>query len=352
MLKILNRTLNSIGQATKLLKGPDGTTLLILPHGGRILGLFSPDKDENYLWTNPALLDPELARSLYCSDQWQNSGGDRTWLSPEVEFFFPSYPDLDRYKPPPELDPGSYRVTKNGIGLQLVSRLKLKHARSQRTIALEITKRISPIPNPLRHENVWRDLSHVAYAGYRQHTSLQLLSLIEDGQIKVGLWDLLQMPHGGELVVATYGKTVPRIYFGQISKEDLIVDDQLVRYHMRAKGEHKLGIRAIATTGRVAYLYQAGDQWSLVTRNFFVTPSGDYIDVPKDNFEDVGYSIQACNVNSHLGSFSELEHHAPAIGKGTGRDHGDDTADTWAYRGSLEEIRAVAGCLISSDLIR
>ena len=78
----------------------------------------------------------------------------------------------------------------------------------------------------------------------------------------------------------------------------MIIDDHLVRYRMRAQGEHKLGVRAVAVTGRVGYLHEAGDGlWSLIVRNFFVNPSGEYVDVPWGDTDDMGYSTQACNVN-------------------------------------------------------
>ena len=89
---------------------------------------------------------------------------------------------------------------------------------------------------------------------------------------------------------------------------------------MRAAGEHKIAIRALATTGRIGYRYPAADgRWALIVRNVFVNPSGDYVDVPWSDAQDLGYAVQACNVHSALGSFSELEYHVPAIGPGTGR---------------------------------
>ena len=75
--------------------------LLVLPHGGRILGLFPGNSGENFFWTPPRpgcrRFGPGL---LHASDQWQNSGGDRTWLTPEVDIFLPDYPRTDRYWQP------------------------------------------------------------------------------------------------------------------------------------------------------------------------------------------------------------------------------------------------------------
>ena len=51
-------------------------------------------------------------------------------------------------------------------------------------------------------------------------------------------------------------------------------------------------------------------------RNFLVNPSGAYVDVPWDGPAELGDAVQACNIKSSLGSFSELEYHVPAIGPG------------------------------------
>lgn len=167
----------------------------------------------------------------------------------------------------------------------------------------------------------------------------------------VGLWNLVQMPHGGDLLIPTHVRTAAKIYFGQIDDEDLIVDDHLLRYRMRAQGEHKLGVRAVAVTGRVGYLHEAGDGlWSLIVRNFFVNPSGEYVDVPWGDTDDMGYSTQACNVNSRLGSFSELEYHVPAMGRAAGQDSCEDAAAVWAFRGPVDEIRLIGKTLLTADM--
>src|SRR4029077_3725674 len=110
MLRELMATLKAVGKSTELHQTDDGTRLLILPYGGRILGVFAPGSEENFLWTNSALNSAESARAYYASDDWQNSGGDRTWLAPEVDFFFPKFPNVDiaGYWQPRSLDPGNY----------------------------------------------------------------------------------------------------------------------------------------------------------------------------------------------------------------------------------------------------
>ncbi len=335
--RTLLEVLKAVGKPARVVTQPDGTEVLLLPYGGRVLGLFVPGSEENFYWTHPALRSRDTAKSFYASSDWHNSGGDRTWLAPEVDVFLPNFPSRDKYFQPRGLDPGHYRVSGDGAGLHLVNRFSLMLSRSRRRIALEITKSFGPAPNPLRHERGF-EAGDVEYAGYTQRTSLKIVG--GDATNPVGLWNLVQMPHGGELVVPTFSRANPKLVFGNIPAEDLVVEDRLVRYRMRQVGEHKIAFRAVAMTGRVGYLFEQTGRCALIIRNYVVNPSGEYVDVPWDDPLDLGYSTQACNVNSGLGQFSELEYHIPAIGYGTGSAHSHDEAQVWAFRGPAQRSSA------------
>jgi hypothetical protein len=347
MLEKLTNVLKQASKASEVFASPDGSRVLVLPYGGRVLGLFAPRREENFFWTHPALASAESARDFYASGVWHNSGGDRTWLAPEADLFFPDFPDLARYWQPRELDPGNYEVVRRGGGFELVNRLTVALSRSKRRVELEITKWVSPALNPLRHEAALQEMSEVEYAGYTLHTSLRRARHEEDAP-PLGLWQLLQMPHGGELLAPTYSRTQPKIYMGEVGPQDLELREHLVRYRMRAAGEHKIGIRAIATTGRAGYLYSQGEESVLVVRNFQVNPSGEYVDVPWRETTDFGYAVQACNVSSGLGRFSELEYHAPAMGKECSRS--EDVSQVWAFRGAAARIRGIAAVLLGAEV--
>jgi hypothetical protein len=345
MLDQLVSILKGAGKPTHTYSSPDGSRVLLLPHGGRVLGLFPAGASENFYWTHPALRSVESAAAFYGSDIWQNSGGDRTWLAPEVDIFFPKYPDLDMstYWQPRQLDPGLYEAVSESGTIRLVNRLTLTLSRSKEQVSLEVAKWVGPAPNPLRYEKEFG--GPMQYAGYTQHTALKLDN--QASSARIGLWNLVQMPHGGELLVSTYSKAEPKVYMGNIAPDDLIITEQLVRYRMRAKGEHKIGLRGVAMTGRVGYLYPVdGGESALIIRNFFVNPSGEYVDVPWRETANLGFAIQACNVDSGLGSFSELEYHVPAIGRGTGLTSCEDVSQIWAFRGPAESVQAIAARLL------
>jgi hypothetical protein len=344
-MKALARVLQRVGKPTRLFKSPDGTRVLVLPYGGRVLGLFSPRNGENFYWTHPALASVETARAFYGSDQWHNSGGDRTWLAPEADLFFPNFPKLDPYYQQRSLDPGHYRVVQAPGGFKLVNRLTVNLARSRAKAALRITKSFGPAPNPLRHERGVA-LSGLEYAGYTQFTALELLGASQDLAAEIGLWNLVQMPHGGDLLIPTYSRGEPRLVMGKIPPADLKVEARMLCYRMRQQGECKISLRAIATCGRVGYRYRSANQWCLIIRNYAVNPSGEYVDVPWNDPDYRGFSTQACNVNSGLGQFSELEYHIPAIGQGAGRTRCEDEAQVWAFRGSETDIAQVCRLLL------
>ncbi|MBI4164164.1 MAG: hypothetical protein HY508_00340 [Acidobacteria bacterium] len=349
----LVQTLQEVGKATELFTSPDGSRVLVLPHGARIVGLFTPRNDENFFWNHAALERPETARELYES-AWHNSGGNRTWLAPEVDVFFPEYPNVDLagYRIPGKFDPGNYRVVKTADSVGLASRFTLHFYRTKQEAELEFTKAVSSAPNPLRHERDLRGLDY-EYGGLTQITTLALVGDSANRPVQVGIWDLLQLPHGGDLFVTTYTRVEPKIFIGRIASDNLIITDHAVRYRTRTVGHEKIGVRAVVGTGRVGYCYPAGDQLALVIRNYFINPSGEYVDVPWTELEDLGYSMHACGVSipsgQFKGEFTELEYHAPGIGAGTGCKSHADTSQLWAFRGSRQVIDTIAKRLLGPE---
>jgi hypothetical protein len=331
----------------RVLAGADGGQVAVLAHGGRVLGLFAPGSRANFLWTSPALRSAASARALFASDGWCNPGGDRAWLAPESELFFPEFPDRSVYRPPRELDPGAYRCTADDGAIGLVSDCAVVSFRWKEKIRMRITRRVAPAENPLRSEPALAE--GLAFAGYALESALELRS--GPGRTAVGLWHLLQLPPGGEMLIPTYSRAKPRVYFGRVPAEDLAIEDGLVRYRMRSAGTHKIGVRAAAATGRVGYVHRSGRQWRLVVRSFAVDPGGLYADYPPGEPGEVGYAVQACSVcEPELGRFSELEYHVPAIGGSTGRTGCRDVSQVWAFGGSAGQIRAAAEVLLGAAL--
>ena len=290
------------------------------------------------------------AQAFFRSDRWHNSGGDRTWVAPEIDIFFPNFPKTKIYRVPQQLDPGRYEPVGHS-GAAYSSTCTLTLSRSRQMIPMKILKSWRGAPNPLRHEAMWKTLKSVQYAGYTQTTTLRLVRGTVRESAPVGIWNLLKLPPGGILLAPTHSRTRATLYFGTIPRGDLATHRHGVCYTMSAKGIQKIGIRASAATGRAGYLYQQGGRWALVVRNFFVDPSGKYVDVPWNRdgqVGDRGIAIQACNVHCDLGRFAELEYHAPALGGDTGVTCREDVSQVWAFRGPRKSIQMIAQLLVSS----
>lgn len=348
----LRRSLKAAEKETFVYQSPDGSRALLLPYGARVLGLFPNESQHNFFWVNSALSASESARELFAKDGWQNTGGDRTWLDPEIDIFFPDYPRCQRHVEPATLDAADYSLDARDGGVALTRTMTLQFARIQRPIKLRLGKWIGPAMNPLRQEqDARKPLAAAQYAGYTQRTTLQLLGDAAKSPAPVGIWNLLQLPHGGDLIAPTYGPTKPRILFGDIPAECLVCDCHGVRFKINFPGEHKIAIRAAATTGRTGYLYASAGKWSLVVRNFAVDPSGQYVDVPKDQTDDFGYCVQAVNVDSTLGQFCEMEYHAPAIGVDAAAIRCEDVSQVWAFRGPQAAIHDLARRLLGPECI-
>lgn len=349
MLDELARTLAEAGKTSDVLQMADGSRLLILPYGARVLGLFAAEDDESFYWFNPALRDAQAARALFSSQGWHNTGGDRTWLAPELDTFYPDA-KLDRYVQPRALDMSDYAVERTGGGLALSRRMTLHLARPDCDADLRLVKWLGPAANPLRLEREMAGaLAGVRYAGYTQRTRLELVGRSAAAAVGLGIWNLIQLPPGGELLVPTYGRACPRHFFGNIPAERLSIEDRLLRLAVDFPRSHKIGLRGAIVCGRAGYVYPQGARWSLVIRNFFVNPSGQYVDVPKAEPADLGYAFQVCRVDeAEFGSFFELEYHAPALGDPPEPGRSEDISQVWAFRGSREAIDAVCHALLGA----
>ncbi len=337
--------LKCCGKDTLEQKFSDGTIILVMPYGGRVIGFCSDKNKQNFLWTNPALQTAADAKSFYAQPQWHNTGGDRTWLAPEIDIFFPNFPNLDVYTQPSQLDPGDYKIKRTENGISLTNKLALKLSRSKKVINLAITKMFGAASNPVHFDDV-------EYSGYTSTTLLEILDSDANDCGTVGLWHLMQLPCDGQMIISTYKKTKPVVVFGELSERDLSISENQCRYSVTGEGSCKFSLDAVDITGRAGYTYGDDKQQTLVVRYFFVNPSGQYIDVPFNDTTRTGLAFQACKINNpQWGKFCELEYHTPAIGSGTGKSECTDMCQTWAFRGAPAKIQKIKNILLASSKI-
>jgi hypothetical protein len=351
MLTALSKTVADAGKSTELFTTPDGSRLLLLPYGARVLGLYAPGNEESFYWNNPVIDKLDTARSMFAGKGWHNTGGDRTWIAPEIDTFFPDATST-QYWQPRQLDMSDYDVSRTGGGIQMSREMILHLARSNQDAKLRLTKWFGAAQNPLRCE---RDMAaqrdSVEYAGYTQRVTLE--SLDAAGPVPgVGIWNLMQLPEGGDMLVPLYSKAVPQTCFGDMPADHVTVDDHLLRVSKsNFPGSHKIAVKASSLCGRTGYVYAQGDRWSLAIRNFSVNLSGDYIDVQRHDTADAGYAFQMCRVDEvEFGSFCEMEYHAPGLGMAPNPARSEDISQVWAFRGSRDAIGAIAHKLLGVTL--
>lgn len=340
----LMQALKGAGQRVATLGAPGEARIVAMEYGGRVLGLFAPHDAHNFFWVNPRLDDPESARAFLASPGWHSSGGCRTWLSPELSFFYPGYPDLSRYVVPPELDPGSYALTADNISLTLRMQGHIPVYAARGHLEVTITKCVSRASNPLRHLRGFDLPDSVQFAGCAVHTTLELAG---DAPLPVSLWSILQLPHGGEALAPAFGRAEPMAYFGGWPDGALRVEEGLVRCRMDADGIAKFGIHAARCAGRLGYRYSLGDRDALLVWSFTVDPSGDYLDAPPGDQQAFGCAAQICSVRTpELGAFTELEYHSPAIGGPSRQRNCTDTSHIWAFTGTSEALNGISQALL------
>lgn len=344
----LVENLKEAGHPLIELYGPEGGSALFLPFGMRILGLFDSNERENFFWVNPQLMDLTRVRAFFQTLGWKNSGGERTWIAPEVDLFIKDLNDpWKSYEVPPSLDPGNYSVKQCDSAIQMENRAQVTVHRIKRKCRVDLKKMIRMIANPLRYEEKVKKLGmQLQYVGYEEITILRLLSDPEPG-VRLGIWSLTQVPPYGEVIIPTTDRSQPRNYFGEPATDHLQVGSNFIRLIIDGETKYKVGLPATSVIGRIGYLRAAKDgRWTVLIRNFFVDPSGEYVDVPLDDQNDLGYAIQCYNDDGKLGSFGEIEYHAPAIGDRTGITVYSDQSQVWAFRGEKESINKVCQRLL------
>ena len=210
----LETALAAVGKKTCWYRSPDGSALLLLPYG-RGAGPVRARRRRELLLGPSGPGRAESARGVFASTGWQNTGGDRTWLSPEIDIFFPDYPRCQQHAEPATLDAAPYTVEARAGGVAMTRAMTLHFARARRPMKLRLTKWVGPAANPLRHEpSAAKLLDGVQYAAYTQRTAVKLLGESARQPLPTGIWNLIQLPHGGELIVPTYWRTQPRVLFG------------------------------------------------------------------------------------------------------------------------------------------
>ena len=332
------------GRPAEILRAVNGARFVVLPHGARVLGVFPEGQAEGFLWNNSALARTDTARRLFESGEWCNTGGDRTWIAPEADFFFPHYPKEEGYFQPRAFDPGRFASRREGTRLVLSTSFSLHSFRTSEDVGLALEKSFQPLDPEAVRKNL--PAEGLLSCGYELRCVLDVARPAP--RTPVGLWNLLQLPHGGVMLFGVKDRPEPVHFFGVIPPKDVERQQALVQWAMRGAGDRKIGLRPESVTGRVSYLHGDGERADLIVRDFAVDPGLRYIDAPRSG--SPACAVQACSVNNPaLGAFSELEYHTPAIGGDTGRRRHEDVSTVRFFRGPRDPIERLAAHLMGAS---
>jgi len=297
-----------------LLSGDGGGSLLVLEQGARALALTTAENGESAFWNAGGLPHPDVP--------W-NSGGDRTWISPEWEYFVD---DAGEYAVPAQLDPGDWKLSVPSPSLVAASMdCELRHRASGRKVFLSLEKQFALAPNPygMNSSSATRAQEAVSFVGYEVRTRMESTPgdsgpapADEPGPAPgfCNLWSIMQVPPGGKILVPTFGPVRPLTMFSQANAVKTEPLPNGFRLPCEGPDSFKLSVDALSSAGRFGYVRRLDEtRSSLVVRQFGVNPSGVYPDYPPDDSGYKGSCMQFYFDGGRWGHFAELEYHVPAL---------------------------------------
>lgn len=244
---------------------PSGTgEVVVVADGGRVAQLRPSPDLPNVLWRGDSALPL--------------TGGNRLWLGPEWDVFYPAGPRTrDRWRCPPELDPGSWSLAGIDGGVRL----------SQVALNAEMTRRISPLEAlPVGTDLPW--------AGFVADDAVS-------SDHRWSGWALTMTPAPSRIFVRDARDPVA-IYGPEVSFEN-------GWYAATGEGtEIKVGLPGPRDGKVVMASLGLADPGSLVVVTCVAPPDGTYLDEPP-LLDGPPTALQVYD-SPGLG-FCELEHHFP-----------------------------------------
>ncbi|BBH20627.1 hypothetical protein Back11_19720 [Paenibacillus baekrokdamisoli] len=356
-----------------------GGRVLVLERGCRVIGVFADESSENAVWVRPELAGLASGEAVNDLEAHWNVGGDRTFISPEMEYFYD--PSAGCFVFPPALDPGQYSADMDAhFTIMAKQSIRVRAFRAGKDVAINMYKEIRLVPDPLLPLKPAKGLGY-SFVGYEVVCAAEIgggslfdlgetsdtasttetasayaynaaaTGVVEDeGALPpFSLWNLIQVPATGEAIMPTHGEAdaVPFL-LGQ-GMEGTRTEEGAVRFRIDGRIKRKISIRAAEAKDRIGYLRVAEDgTYYLLVRSFNMDRAGAYGDVPLDRPEESGHCVQCYNDDGTLGGFGEIEYHTPLMGPGQRKM--TDISQVWCYSGDEEQIGKVATELLGVRL--
>lgn len=341
LLKVLNN--NNIGYCE--LRISKAVQLVAIERGGRIIGIYDEEANQNLLWTAQALEKEKEAVELLGGTVW-NTGGDRLWFGPEIRY---SVSDRTRFwetlHTPEAIDPGNYQLTKNSEACILHQKIKLcTKDGSNEAVDFHVNRTIMKSENPLRNNINFQELmKEVEFGGFTQRVCLQGKGSSVEG------WSLLQVIPRGTIYIPMTQVQKGVNYYEPVGELEHV---QQTGIALEATGNrrYKVGYKAERVIGRLGYTCRWNNKNCLLIRNFPNDPAGNYEEEPPFLPGEKGFSVHVYNDDGNSGGFTEIECSLPAVFGKTGRDSSDDTISTWIFTGSELSLKEIGYLLLGCEV--
>jgi hypothetical protein len=322
----------------------DGAFVVVLEHGGRILGPFLAEDEASIFWLNDAWRDADAFAAFVAAGKW-NLGGERVWIAPEIQYSVRDRTDFwGTVACSPEMDPGHYTLENSPGGCALHQTCTLQaHNLASGSKQLTIQRTIRPVANPLQALGGFDELMQdVVYAGYEHAVTIS--ETRHDDMLSEG-WSLIQLNSGGDVLMPASPEIEVVDYFTPVDAAHQVIDRDsgAVRVKISGRRQFKVGYKACHLYGRLGYVNNLHDgRWYLLVRNFFNNPSARYAEEPPHLPGCHGHSVHVYNDDGSLGGFGELEVMGQTIGGRTGRSASSDQFLLWLFVGPEASVQRLA----------
>jgi hypothetical protein len=322
----------------KILSNDTKGSIVLLEHGARVIGLFPSSDSPNALWVNPDL-------ASLPNSNW-NSGGDRIWLSPEIQFNIPEISQMNSYEVQRHLDPGDFRFSASSnhpIVLQQTAKINAFRANGQ--FEFDMTKIYRQSPDPLK--SIPSQPLQYDFIGYQQRCEINRLDHGID--LMVSLWSIMQVPFPGKAWISTFGQSSFTDFIDDQYQSGVNAYSHGILMEFNGTQRRKISVKSIFASGRVGYIQHIShDEVMLIVRHFHVDPVSFYPDVRLSDLQDYGYCVQCYKDDGSLGYFGELEYHSPSVLLTKTNSTIHDTSSVWCYRGNKQTIDLISNMLLGT----
>lgn len=339
------KTFKLCGLEYECLDVGDGWQIAVTRHGGHVFGPFSQAYPEGIFWVPEEIFDPAAYRQLIEKKIW-NIGGDRVWISPEIQFNIRDRAHFrETLDTPRTIDPGHYAMERRGNMIRLHQTLDLESYNTVTgQIHLDFDRRILKAENPLRKLPGFGQLMEgVSYCGFEQVQELRSESRQD---IYAETWDLLQIRPQGILYIPMYQPLAGTDHYEPAGEHEQVLEHG-VCLRITGQSRYKIAYKSACLTGRFGYLANPErDNSYLIIINYPNNPSAMYAEEPPLMEGETGYSIHIYNDDGHSGGFAEMECNLQTIGNPTGLFHTVDRVTKWIFTGNTGQLKKIARMLL------